>query len=554
MAGRVFLARAMAYALFIGVAGLAAWTLGAEPPRQAAPPNPVRWSPELDLDSLDHIDAKFAALLPLGEQFKVNGRYWAGGHRAEQIGVVKKCGDAFGSEIWYAAKGDERRLDDFLAVCFTVHRLHWARPAAHSFVRDMPSDGSLLDVIPANVILFQDSDDMAWRLDSIDHEDLKGISLADYMRRYRTALSAPVRTPGATAWSTTFVFQPPGLQHGVGHIREFTWKTLALADFNDDGLEDTLVLLRDLWVQPEFPDDLATNDSFYLFTRSEPGKPLRVLEDFSNYVDLRSLPPLPAWQINSWIEGNAPSGLIPPRWASTLGLATLGDVEPKLARPIWPDDPEGLEVVQFDPAIEPEDRNRATMHTCLDQMRLLAERYEGQNNPEHKLFIGVGADCAAIAAMRDARASKVSHIANFRLDAAAPRYLPPVVESPINYEMIHGARVALRARTPWRGEDWPDHMTVESDRETTYEDREQAWATRVELLARADFDGDGVEDLMVATGNWATEGTYGASDVLILTRFSENEVFRVLSDWACPECLPDNPWPADAPPESGYDD
>jgi hypothetical protein len=47
-------------------------------------------------------------------------------------------------------------------------------------------------------------------------------------------------------------------------------------------------------------------------------------------------------------------------------------------------------------------------------------------------------------------------------------------------------------------------------------------------ILRADLNDDGIEDLLVSTYHWATEGTLGFGDVVILTRSGPSEMFRIV--------------------------
>jgi hypothetical protein len=47
-------------------------------------------------------------------------------------------------------------------------------------------------------------------------------------------------------------------------------------------------------------------------------------------------------------------------------------------------------------------------------------------------------------------------------------------------------------------------------------------------VARADFDGDGIEDMLVFEYSYATHGTFGSGAVILLTRSSDNTRFKVV--------------------------
>ncbi|WNC89121.1 hypothetical protein RI103_15715 [Paraburkholderia sp. FT54] len=45
-------------------------------------------------------------------------------------------------------------------------------------------------------------------------------------------------------------------------------------------------------------------------------------------------------------------------------------------------------------------------------------------------------------------------------------------------------------------------------------------------VARADFNGDGIEDVLIFEYAWATGGTFGAGNIRILTRESADGLFE----------------------------
>lgn len=48
-------------------------------------------------------------------------------------------------------------------------------------------------------------------------------------------------------------------------------------------------------------------------------------------------------------------------------------------------------------------------------------------------------------------------------------------------------------------------------------------------IMRADIDGDGIEDILVGTYEYATEGTYGSGSAMLLTRNGPNDPFSIVS-------------------------
>ena len=58
------------------------------------------------------------------------------------------------------------------------------------------------------------------------------------------------------------------------------------------------------------------------------------------------------------------------------------------------------------------------------------------------------------------------------------------------------------------------------------------WRVRLELYAVADFNQDGVEDLLVKTQGWLTAGTYATTRLLALTRFYESGPLQLVTEYS----------------------
>jgi len=65
----------------------------------------------------------------------------------------------------------------------------------------------------------------------------------------------------------------------------------------------------------------------------------------------------------------------------------------------------------------------------------------------------------------------------------------------------------------------PAPTTLTSD---TFEVREPDWVRTVRVLDRGDFNRDGIEDLLVCFDDRAILGTYNASSLMLVTRYSDD--------------------------------
>ena len=95
-----------------------------------------------------------------------------------------------------------------------------------------------------------------------------------------------------------------------------------------------------------------------------------------------------------------------------------------------------------------------------------------------------------------------------------------------------------------------DEAEEQSDPEATYQDKvddgslvvrkvkhnllrieqEEGMGQQFIEVARADFDGDGIEDILLFEYCYATHGTMGFGGIRLITRLSANALFQALSD------------------------
>ena len=226
-------------------------------------------------------------------------------------------------------------------------------------------------------------------------------------------------------------------------------------------------------------------------------------------------------------------------WSSRLQLESLDKIDERLNAPLWPPE-DGVEV--FKDRLEGDGSvpKKAIVNNCLSLFRLIEEGYEPRYYIEFKRLMYVRALCRAVIAFRRARPAKASHIRDFVFDADAVNHLP--------------AMVVLGGGCDWRCRQYEAnerHIPVARFREITklrvvteiaiFLETEVSKNT-LEIVGRADFNGDGLEDLIVFSTWSAIGGTAEYADYFILGRESPDAIFHVLDadDHLCKDyqCTP----------------
>lgn len=190
-------------------------------------------------------------------------------------------------------------------------------------------------------------------------------------------------------------------------------------------------------------------------------------------------------------------------WSAVLNLPVLSDLEARLAR-------------RFVEPVEVTMQGKGAQATnCIELLDLRAKGYGGEGDRGFALERDEGARCLALSLLRQARPAQVSYLAKFRLDASVIRRLPPTVATSFSSIEDDAARHAesegkslVRFQRGLKARKEGDVLVITAD----------AWESRIVIYAQGDFDGDGVDDLLVAVGERATAGTFDSTKLLLMTR------------------------------------
>ena len=213
-----------------------------------------------------------------------------------------------------------------------------------------------------------------------------------------------------------------------------------------------------------------------------------------------------------------------PVWLSpSFGLDSLGGVDAVLEQPIYPDE-EGFRLFVGI------GKNRRTefVRSCADIERFRAESSGAVTSPDVELW-RLGNVCAPVERLKKAKPATKSYVRDFVLDADALDYLPAMVTLSPACEELCRLYVANEKRIPWSEYETGEiqNVTVTSDHEFKVETESDD--IEIEILARADFNDDGVEDLYLDVSVKSKEGRWGDGALFFVTRESRNQVLRVLN-------------------------
>ncbi|MCH9019637.1 MAG: hypothetical protein IIA73_04655 [Proteobacteria bacterium] len=210
-------------------------------------------------------------------------------------------------------------------------------------------------------------------------------------------------------------------------------------------------------------------------------------------------------------------------WSPSLELESLDKIDERLKRNLWPGDDGFRLFVGIG-------NNRTTViaHSCADIRRYEKEGSGAIDSPDIYLWLTVYRECVPIERLRDARPARSSHVRNFVLDAGALDYLPAMVTLSPSCDWWCRLYAANERRIPLSKFEDGRLLKARPISDYQLEVETELDIIQIEILARADFNGDGWEDLFMKTDTKSKEGRWGDDTTFMATRESPDDVLWVL--------------------------
>jgi hypothetical protein len=167
------------------------------------------------------------------------------------------------------------------------------------------------------------------------------------------------------------------------------------------------------------------------------------------------------------------------------------------------------------------------IRNCRDFLAVAKSSFDVQTEDDWSTLQAAGARCLALDALRSAKAASRTFLGWFTLSPESIARLPPSLDMPDAPESVEDAERAERACKPWGRYDHTLKVEVETgDRALLHT---AGWSGRLTLYARADFNGDGIEDLMVRRDAHVDHGgTAADSTVFIVTQTSPRRCLHLV--------------------------
>jgi hypothetical protein len=136
------------------------------------------------------------------------------------------------------------------------------------------------------------------------------------------------------------------------------------------------------------------------------------------------------------------------------------------------------------------------------------------------------AACEPLLYLRMAKPARISHVARFRLSENPLSVLPPTLGPIISGDTRDRVEQGIAEGKRW-AELFPGTM-IESAKPTEVRLNHEGHVVILTLVAWGDFNGDGVEDMLVYRASHVVEGTLRHYGHVVLTRLGEGERLSVI--------------------------
>lgn len=223
-------------------------------------------------------------------------------------------------------------------------------------------------------------------------------------------------------------------------------------------------------------------------------------------------------------------------WSPTLELESLDKIDERLDRPFWPHE-DGLRIYK---EVEGNYWKKVIATDCVELLGLSADGFYALENWDLYLQLFHAARCRAIHLLGAARPVERSYMRDFALTPETVEYLPAMINVAPGCARFCRHVAANANRVPMSQFEkvlGADVVPVDADlstRDWSYLTRPfltvwtAGWEINLEIVGRGDFDGDGMDDILVLVNGAAMAGRQVAVNLFVLTREKTDAVLRVV--------------------------
>jgi hypothetical protein len=193
-------------------------------------------------------------------------------------------------------------------------------------------------------------------------------------------------------------------------------------------------------------------------------------------------------------------------WSPKLGLKALSEIDSALTK-AWED----TVAVQ-------KGGEKAIVTNCATSLDLLGKGYQPPSDRDYQALRAMSMRCLVLRALKGATPPRQSTLSQFRLDEKAVDILPPSLGVVVSKDDERRLKDAEAKGQSWKAFEPGVKAPVSNAGILRVEG--DGWSTTLEIYARADFDGDGFEDVLLSVNGSLSEGSYSSARMVVLTRLS----------------------------------
>ena len=166
------------------------------------------------------------------------------------------------------------------------------------------------------------------------------------------------------------------------------------------------------------------------------------------------------------------------------------------------------------------------VRTCREYDAGLKSGYSPENNMERKLASFFKYPCALLNALEIASVAEESFITDPEVGVVNVELLPFSLFPHIG-EYKSRQEFAKDLQTTYQQKIETGELVVRERAEHVLKIQGDGMEQSLREIVRADFNNDGIEDVLVGEGHWVTRGTHSAYGIIVLTRKSMTGKFEV---------------------------
>lgn len=177
---------------------------------------------------------------------------------------------------------------------------------------------------------------------------------------------------------------------------------------------------------------------------------------------------------------------------------------------------------------EGDPKKTLTVSSCNDYLPHASERWHTANERDNAAFMEIAVMCRATQLMQAATKAKQSYLNDLAFNADLPKRLPAtiaLVVSPTERARLN----ADRSRKRWADVTPMTQVETLSPFRANY--RHASGAQELALVAKSDFNGDAIEDVLITSRDSVDNGSYDAVRLFLVTRTSATGDVTVLNEY-----------------------